>query len=165
MAPVININLDDVAEGGFLVPSGKYDAKVTKIESKTSQSGNPMLEWTWTIVSGDHKGKELRSWTNLPVKGTPIDQQKALFRLKNHLQAFGMDGTIKGLNTEMLVGKVATLTVAVRTFKNRDSGEDMETNDVKSVDPCRKKGAAEQTGDEDQAGGGDEGDEDTDLPL
>lgn len=162
--PVININLDDVQDGGFVVPSGKYVAKVKSIEGKTSQAGNPMLEWTWEIVQGDHKGKELRSWTNLAVRGEDVREQKGLFRLKNHLAAFGIDGVVKGLKTETLVGKLAELTVGIRSFKSRESGEDMETNDVKSVAPAKKAAAPKQEHGGEAEGGEDENAE-GDLPY
>lgn len=46
------------------VPPGAYRVKVNNIEKKTPFGDRPVLEFLFEIVSGDHKGVELRGFCN-----------------------------------------------------------------------------------------------------
>lgn len=128
----LQLNLDEVGTAFRVIEPGRYKAKVVEIEETESQSGNPMLTWTWEIVEGDNAGTELRSYTSL--------QEHALFGLKNHLEAFGLTGEID-FDTDKLVGKTAMLVVIKQTIKNRKNDEDMEVNRIDQVLAAAKSSA------------------------
>jgi len=114
--PRIKMNMDDV-QGGFVeIEPGKYQAKLVDCEESESSSGNPMLVWTWEILDkGEYEGEETKSFTSL--------QDHALFGLKGHLEAFGYEGDVD-VDTDKLIGKVATLTIGKKKRKNRETGEE-----------------------------------------
>lgn len=116
----LNLDLSNVASIEVL-ENGEYKAKVVSIEEAESAAGNPMLVWDWEILDKEFKGTLLKSWTSL--------QPNALFSLKNHLNAFGVDGKVK-LSTEKLKGKIAT--IVVTKIKRRDN-EDEFTNRIQKV--------------------------------
>jgi len=124
----LSVNLDDVESMSFeIIPAGIFDAKVTDIMEKESSSGNPMLVWSWEVITGEHDGASLKSYTTL--------QAHALFGLKEHLTAFGIEGDLDGLETDSIIGKTAQLKVTKNVVVNRESGEDMEVNRVSKVLP------------------------------
>jgi len=129
----LNVNLDEVGTARAVIPAGRYEAKVTDITEEESSTGNPMLQWTWEITSGDYQGTELRSYTSL--------QAHALFGLKQHLEAFGISGEID-VETDKLIGKPAVLVVGTKVIKNRNTDEDMEVNRVNTILPAAKKATA-----------------------
>ena len=71
--------------GGFsLVEEGGYNARVTRLEKKTSQTGNLYLSIGFTITDeGDGKGRQI--WENYPLS------EKALWKFKQLLDAAGLD--------------------------------------------------------------------------
>lgn len=149
--PRIKVNLDEIPEGFEIMEPGKYLAKVTDIEEEESASGNPMLVWTWSIAEGDYKGKELKSFTSL--------QDHALFGLKEHLTAFGLEGDLD-FDTEKLMGKKARLTVTKTTIKSKNTGDDIEVNRVNAVSAAK----ASTKGKKPPVPAGDDGD-DNDMPF
>ncbi len=103
--PKLSYNLDELPDT-LGVPAGRYRAKLvscTKDKSKTS--GNPMLTWTWKVLSGKHKGATIKSWTSL--------QEGALVGLKQTLTAFGLKGKINR-STDQLIGRIVVLVVVDR---------------------------------------------------
>ena len=127
----ISVNLNEVESSDFeIVDAGKYNAKVTDVIEKESSSGNPMLVWSWEILGGDFEGVSLKSYTTL--------QSHALFGLKGHLTAFGIDGDLDGFETDAMIGKTAQLTVTKNKVVSRDTGEDIEVNRISKVGPGNK---------------------------
>jgi hypothetical protein len=124
----LNLNLNDIKDGFELIPAGKYRAKVAAVEEKDSSSGNPMLVWTWKIMEGDAKDKEIKSFTSL--------QEQALFGLKQHLTAFGASGQLTDFDPCRLVGRVALLTIGVAKATNKNTGEPMEVNRINLISPA-----------------------------
>lgn len=87
------------------VEAGKYVAKVVDVEETESKQGNPMLAWSWEIQDKEYEGVILKSFTSL--------MPNALFGLKGHLVALGMNATGKlSFDTKKLHGKKAILTVS-----------------------------------------------------
>ena len=129
--PRIKVNLDDIADGFEILEPGKYVAKLVECEEQDSSKGHPMLVWTWQVVDGDYQGKELKSFTSL--------QEHALFGLKEHLGAFGIDGEVD-FDSDRLIGKRVKLTVGKSMIKNRDSGEDMEVNRITKLEKAKGGG-------------------------
>jgi len=123
----LKYNLDEISN--ITVEPGRYRARLTKCEQTLSTTKNPMLVWHWKIVSGDEKSKEIRSFTSL------LDN--ALGTLKNHLEAFGFTGKVN-LDTGKLIGRYATIVVALREGKTRE-GVDAEFSNVVAVLPDTRK--------------------------
>lgn len=122
----LSINLSDVEVGDFeIVDAGKYTAEVTDVIEKESSSGHPMLVWDWKIVGGDFAGSCLKSYTTL--------QEHALFGLKEHLTAFGIEGDLEGFETDSMIGRTALITVTKNKIVSKDSGEDIDVNRVQRV--------------------------------
>ncbi len=97
----LSYNLDAIKD--FNVSSGKQRAKLLKVEQSMSSRNKPMLVWTWRLVTGPDKGKEIRSYTSL-VKN-------ALGNMKNHLMAFKLHGKVS-TDTHRLIGKYAILVIS-----------------------------------------------------
>jgi hypothetical protein len=131
----LSVNLDGVGEAREVIEAGRYEAKVTEIEQGDSQSGNPMLTWSWEITAGEHAGHEIRSYTSL--------QEHALFGLKAHLTAMVLDteGELD-FDTDKLIGKRAILVVTKEQIQNRQGDGMVDVNRVKSVYPAEKKAGA-----------------------
>jgi len=127
----ISVNLDGVGDAREVIEAGRYEARVTEVEASESQSGNPMLIWKWEITKGDHAGVELKSYTSL--------QEHALFGLKNHLGAFGIepDGEMD-FDTDDFAGKRAILVVTKEQIQSRQSDGMVDVNRIKSVYPLDK---------------------------
>lgn len=99
----LKYNLDEISAYG--VEPGRYRARVMKIEQTMSKSSHkPMLVWTWKIIAGPEKGKEIRSYTSLAPD--------ALANMKNHLEALGLKGKVNA-ETSSLLKKVAVIAVTV----------------------------------------------------
>ena len=129
----LSVDLDEVDDSAFeIVDAGKYNAKVTDVVEQESSSGHPMLVWNWEIIGGDFNGTTLKSYTTL--------QAHALFGLKEHLAAFGVEGNLDGFETDAMIGKTAQLTVTKNMVVSKDSGEDIEVNRISKVNPSAKKG-------------------------
>lgn len=129
--PRIKVNLDEISDTFALLEPGKYVAKLVDVEEQESSKGNDMLVWIWEIPEGEYRGKQLKSYTVL--------MEDNLRGLKEHLQAFGLKGTVD-FNTDKLINKKAKLTVSVAKVKSRETGEDMEVNRVVRVDVLKANG-------------------------
>lgn len=127
----LSLNLDEIGTTYKTIEPGRYRAKVIDIEEGDSQSGNPMLTWTWEILDGDFAGSELRSYTSL--------QEHALFGLKNHLEAFGLSGEVEA-DTDKLIGKTAILVVIKTTARSKRTDEEIEVNRIDNVLPAKSAG-------------------------
>lgn len=115
----MNLNIDltnvKVIE---VVESGVYRAKLIDVEETESSAGNPMLAWTWEILGKENAGAEVKSFTSL--------LPNALFGLKGHLSALGVQSGKVKMNTDKLLGRKATLTIV----KIDDGGEKNRVNKV-----------------------------------
>lgn len=125
----MEIDFTNVSGGGFeLVPDGGYNARVAKIEKKTSQAGNTYLAFEFAI-SDEGTLKNRKLWENFPL--TP----KALWKLKQLLDAAGIDTEGKiDFNPGDLLGKELHLDV--------EEGEDMNgkpRNKVAKVSEAKDK--------------------------
>jgi hypothetical protein len=129
----LSLNLDEIGTAMETIDPGRYKAKVIDVEEGDSQSGNPMLTWTWEITEGDSAGKELRSYTSL--------QEHALFGLKSHLEAFGHTGEVE-VDTDKLIGKTAILVVTKKKIRSNRTDEEIEVNRIENVLPSKGSGEA-----------------------
>lgn len=105
----LTYNLDEISTAAVL--PGKYKARLVKCEQTLSSQKNPMLVWTWKILDGTEKDKEIRSFTSL--------LPNALSGLKAHLEAFGLTGEVD-LDTALLIGRNVVIVVIAREGETRE---------------------------------------------
>ena len=80
----IKVDFSEVESQDFSLPNGPYILAVTSVEKKRSEaSGNDYLGWEYKVAEGKHKGKKV--WDNTSL------QPQALWRLRNLLEAMGME--------------------------------------------------------------------------
>lgn len=103
MARTVKVDMTGV-ESYSKVSEGVHTAKVVEILEKTSQGGDPMLQFAFEVTKGDDKGGR--------VFESFVLTDKALWKLKSFLQAIGMkaDGKLK-LDLDKLIGKVCDIEV------------------------------------------------------
>ncbi len=89
-----------------VIESPSVKAQVTSWDATVSKKGNPMIEWTTTIVEDpQYTGKELVVRTPTTGRGKYI--------LKNFLDACRVKRSGKGVDPEECVGKFVTLSLSV----------------------------------------------------
>jgi hypothetical protein len=95
------------------IDPGEYTARVQDVEFKESQSGNPMLEWSFKITGGKFRNKDLRFWTSL--------SQDARWSTARTLKDLGVPvaGKKFTLDPEKLIGKPCKILV-VADGRNED---------------------------------------------
>lgn len=103
MARTIKVDMTGV-ETYSKASEGIHTAKVVEILEKTSQGGDPMLQFAFEIIKGDDKGSK--------VFESFVLTDKALWKLKSFLLAIGMkaDGKLK-LDLDKLIGKICDIEV------------------------------------------------------
>lgn len=155
MARTVRIDMTGV-ESYSKASEGIHTAKVDEILEKTSQGGDPMLQFAFEIIKGDDKGCKVFESFSL--------SDKALWKFKAFLQAIGMkaDGKLK-IDLDKLIGKVCDIEVfhdeyngqlrakisdyyKVKTEAAEDD-EDEEDDDDEEEEPAPppKKKAAKKT--------------------
>lgn len=129
----IRVNLDEIPDFVSMSP-GKTRSKLIEVENDVSQKGNDMLVWKWEGIEGENEGRTINSYTSL------LDD--ALGGLKTHLKAFGYNEGEVDVDTRKLHGKTALLIIAMRKYRDRDTGEEREGASVSNVLPDSKKASA-----------------------
>jgi hypothetical protein len=100
--------------GGRGVPDGEYSLKVVSVEQKTSQSGNPMLNFKHKVASGDYQGSTVYDNVSL----TP----QALWRFRGMLECMGMEipeGKLK-VDLDGMIGKIIKVEIANETYQGKE---------------------------------------------
>lgn len=103
MARTVKVDMTGV-ETYSKASEGIHTAKVVEILEKTSQGGDPMLQFAFEVIKGEDKGcKVFESF---------VLTDKALWKLKAFLIAIGMkaDGKLK-LDLDKLIGKICDIEV------------------------------------------------------
>lgn len=83
----MNIDFSNVASREPL-DAGKYQLRISECVEATSSTGNPMLKVTYDVIAtddGEAVPGNRKLWDNMSL------QEKALFRLKDLLDACGYD--------------------------------------------------------------------------
>jgi hypothetical protein len=74
----------DEPEIGGNVPDGNYIVKVDAVEMRTSQNGNPYLNWDLLVVNGECEGRHL-------FRNNMLQTQQNLGYLKHDLSTCGVN--------------------------------------------------------------------------
>lgn len=112
---MLNIDFTNVEASNFQeLKPGTYQARVAKVEEKTSQAGNPYLNWEFDVENGQGKAWYITSL--LP---------NALWNLKTMLiNAFGMDtDALNGafnLDPTDFIGLQVTLVVETEEYNGQE---------------------------------------------
>jgi hypothetical protein len=86
-----DLDVASAEDDPFSVPANTYEATVYEVEVKPTQDGSKTgLNIVYKIASGEHEGKSVREWKQIP-KGaiTPEDKRAASF-LKMRLASLGV---------------------------------------------------------------------------
>lgn len=124
----LKYNLDEIT--AVLCESGRYRARLVKCEQTMSSKNNPMITWHWKLLTGEAKGKEVRSFTSL------LDT--ALSGLKMHLEAFRFSGKVN-VDTTKLIGRYAILVLSTTASEDKETGLTREFTSVAGVLVDKKK--------------------------
>lgn len=103
-----------------VIPAGKYPCKVTSLEynPESARSGEPTLNWVWTVQGGDADGRKLFLNTSL--------QKQSLWNAMRILMALGYtEEEVKSKDwdfedpavIEDIIGRDAVLSVRHRVFE------------------------------------------------
>lgn len=107
------VNFSGVESGGRKCPDGEYQAEITSAELEESSAGNPMIVVKWKISEGKFKGVVLYDNVSLVPQ--------ALWKLKNLLEAVGIDPQEEDVEAEEyaneLLEKTATVLVTNETYE------------------------------------------------
>ena len=112
---------------------GTYNARIVAAEAKTSQNGNPYINWQLeTFGSPEVNGRRLFHTT--PTTGGWVTKLAEL-----HRAATGedIDKKAKQYDPNMLVGRELIATVTMRNYTAKD-GSPKETLEIKSVAPLKQ---------------------------
>lgn len=131
------------------VSEGIHRTKITEIQEKTSQGGDPMLQVAFEVTQGDDKGNR--------VFDSLVLTDKALWKFKALLQAIGMkcDGKV-AVDLDNMIGKVVDVNVFHEDYNGQtrakiseflkvtakgsdDDEEDFEDDEEIEEDPAPKK--------------------------
>jgi hypothetical protein len=117
------------------IPQGEYNVEVAEAKVGESQSGNAKIDVRYKVLDGEYEGRI--------VFETLSFHPKALWRTKKTLMALGFPEDFSGeIDPEMLLSKMAKITVAVETGRGADpeTGEAYpDRNTIKKTQPIGTK--------------------------
>jgi hypothetical protein len=110
----ISFHIPTPEETGRTIPDGEYLAKVISVEQQTSQAGNPMLVFDFTLVEGDYAGRQFRTYVALT--------QAAMFKVEEMVNALGIKGN-PGSDVTISVADVINTLAVLHIEKQEYNGE------------------------------------------
>jgi len=117
MARMLSVDFNGVEAGGTsaVVPEGDYGFKITKVVSKKSNAGNPCLNFSLKVISGNAKGMNKVLLHNCTLT------KNSLWNLRNLLEAAGKAVPAKAIKIDLdkLVGLTLAGTVIDDEYKGR----------------------------------------------
>ena len=114
-------------EGFKPFSSGTFRSTLMECEEGTSGAGNPKAVFTWELQEGPDQGRQIKSHPSL--------MDDALSSWKEHMLALGADPDDEDVDTDDYLGEDAMLTLSQRKYRDRETGEERTTTDVKRVSP------------------------------
>lgn len=106
------------------MPEGDYRVRLLEVEAKESSNGNPMWNWKYEVVEGDHTGRFL--WNNT----TLVDS--AMWAVNQTFEAFGVP---TDTDTDDLIGEEVGVSVSIGTV-GAGANQGKKRNNVESVFPA-----------------------------
>jgi len=134
MSDLSNMGMDPNTEettGAFnVVPAGRYEMVIIADNLKDAKSGKgKVLSLTFQIVSGPEKDSTII--VRLNIKNTSeVAERIGQGTLKRLCRLTGV--TFPPANTDHMKGKPIMGTVVVKSFKSNNTGDMLESNDIKA---------------------------------
>lgn len=140
----VNVDLSGVETSRKTIPEGVYTLVVDSATQKSSQGGNPMIVFEFSVAEGKYQGSKLYENCSL--------QPQALFKLKSVLIALGLDIPNKAFDLDLkdLIGLTCEADVGHEVYEGKKKARILEY-----IDP------SDSDSDEDDSE--DEDDDDTDV--
>lgn len=140
----VNVDLSGVEASRKTIPEGVYTLVVDSATQKSSQGGNPMIVFEFSVAEGKYQGSKLYENCSL--------QSQALFKLKSVLIALGLDIPNKAFDLDLkdLIGMTCEAEVGHEVYEGKKKARILEY-----IDP------SDSDSDEDDSE--DEDDDDTDV--
>lgn len=140
----VNVDLSGVETSRKTIPEGVYTLVVDSATQKSSQGGNPMIVFEFSVAEGKYQGSKLYENCSL--------QPQALFKLKSVLIALGLDIPNKAFDLDLkdLIGMTCEADVGHEVYEGKKKARILEY-----IDP------SDSDSDEDDSE--DEDDDDTDV--
>jgi hypothetical protein len=121
--PTLSSEVKEAASGGFLLPPGRYRARLVEVEAKqAASSGNPMWTWKYEVIEEGHRGNT--QWNNTVLT------DKALWKVAESFAAFGVE---TDTDTDELIGCTVTLVISERIIQ-QGTRAGQKGNNVDQVD-------------------------------
>lgn len=145
----VNVDLSGVETSRKTIPEGVYTLVVDSATQKSSQGGNPMIVFEFSVAEGKYQGSKLYENCSL--------QPQALFKLKSVLIALGLEIPNKAFDLDLkdLIGLTCEADVGHEVYEGKKKARILEYIDPSDSD------SDEDDSDEDDSE--DEADEDTDV--
>lgn len=121
---LLNINFDSVPDHYVPIPTGVYDAEITKIPEiapTASGDGTKVVVELKITTDGDQKDREITDHISMKMKTT----------LKNLFQSAGVPAGAQGADLADLLNKIVKVKISVDSYVDKVSKETKETNRVK----------------------------------
>lgn len=110
-----DLDVKSAEDNPWFVPSNTYKADVFSVEVKDGKNGKG-LSIVYKISEGDHKGKTVSEWKNIPSKAEADTEEgkKAASYLKMRLASLGVpEARMNDVEPDDLTGTAVIVTVKV----------------------------------------------------
>jgi hypothetical protein len=127
MSPAININLDETPDKMLPVEVGIRTLDVKDVSEGTTAAGDQKWTAELEVNEPDAEDHERKMWDQFILKHAP-----ARVKFKQFCKSAGHPGTGEGVDPADLIGCTVKAVVKPRTYEDQDTGETVETTQVKS---------------------------------
>lgn len=110
-----SVNLSEAPTGGgYLIPDDDYPAVLVDLRKGFSKNGNPQWIWTFTIMSGDHAGKEFPLFTAIIPS--------ALWKVAETVEALGLGkgGTVSKFAKSEALSRRCIISIRKDTYNGQE---------------------------------------------
>ena len=116
----VNVDLSGVETSRKTIPEGVYTLVVDSATQKSSQGGNPMIVFEFSVAEGKYQGSKLYENCSL--------QPQALFKLKSVLIALGLDIPNKAFDLDLkdLIGMTCEADVGHEVYEGKKKARILE---------------------------------------
>ena len=124
----VNVDLSGVETSRKTIPEGVYTLVVDSATQKSSQGGNPMIVFEFSVAEGKYQGSKLYENCSL--------QPQALFKLKSVLIALGLNIPNKAFDLDLkdLIGMTCEAEVGHEVYEGKKKARILEYIDPSDSD-------------------------------
>lgn len=135
--PKINADFSKIATDFENLPEDSYRVLIEEIEEgETNENKLPQLKFKLKVMEGPMEGKTITDFVVLKQNDGKVNNI-GLGRIRAYAQAILGEEAAAGdsIDTDELRGGSCTITVKHRTYKDKKSGEEKVSADIKKVLP------------------------------